>query len=399
MLRRFQITDAVEGPFEVRLELAERLRTYGPRLRLALWISILGTLLAIASSTIMGYGPAEGTWELLEGEAELTLGWLVTAVSQLLLIVFIWGMGLTVLLFMGQVRRFVALLGARYSTLERMGLEEPPSPEARRRPGTPPDERPPVDPAQALLNLAVEAEDQAPQLERMLKYSMAFTLILGGFLALQLGLAVLGLSLLPEDWVMAVISLQLVALLLVILSQGFLVEAQRFFRYFTHRHRALEALETAVPVPVPSGPDALARYMSHMVDIDEVPGREPGERERPAKVELEGASGARHAFDAALGDEEELLLVRVFTRPPGIGEVRALRKSAEDVARRTGHAPRRIVALVDGAGGEVDLTDEVYEFVMENPIEDPTTGSLRTVQIVIEVEGYYSLVPFTYPED
>jgi hypothetical protein len=399
MLRRFQITDAVEGPFEVRLELAERVRTYGPRLRLALWISILGTLLAIVSSTIMGYGPVNGVWEVLVGETDVTLGWLMVATGQLLLIVFIWGNGLTVLIFLGQTHRFVALLGARYGTLERMGLEEPPSSEAKKRPEPSPGERPPVDPAQALLHLAVEAEEQGPQLERMLKYSMAFTLILGGFLALQLGLAMVGISLLPGGWVLAVISLQLIALLLVILSQGFLVEAQRFFRFFTHRHRALKALETASPEPVPSGTDALTRYLGHLVDIGEIPEWEPGEGERPMKAELEGASGARHPFDAALGDEEEQLLVRVFPRPPDIDEVTDLRTSAEDVSTRTGFAPRHIIALVDGASGEVDLTDEVYEFVMENPIEDPATGSLRTVQIVIEVEGYYSLIPFTYPED
>jgi hypothetical protein len=144
-------------------------------------------------------------------------------------------------------------------------------------------------------------------------------------------------------------------------------------------------------VPVPEGADVLERFAGCAISRHGMrdPVRGPGE--------LPGASGDRHAFELVLGGPSERVMVRTFDRVPKITDVRDLRTAAEDVARRDGKLPLRVVALVSEEQDDLDVDEVVYDYLMEHPILDESGDWARSLQIVAEVEGYYSVLPFTVP--
>ncbi|MCJ2539977.1 MAG: hypothetical protein LN414_01755, partial [Candidatus Thermoplasmatota archaeon] len=113
--------------------------------------------------------------------------------------------------------------------------------------------------------------------------------------------------------------------------------------------------------------------------------------------ELVGASGHKYTFDLVIGGPGERVLVRTFKDVPGIDEVRDLRIAAEDVTHREGELPLRVVALVIGEIDDLDVDDVVYDYLMEHPILDDAGELAKSLQIVAEVEGYFSVLPFTVP--
>jgi hypothetical protein len=113
--------------------------------------------------------------------------------------------------------------------------------------------------------------------------------------------------------------------------------------------------------------------------------------------ELKGASGGKHSFDLAMGGPDERVMVRTYKEVPTIDQLRDLRTAAEDVARRDGELPVRVVALVEEEQDDLDVSDVVYDYLMEHPILDERGEMARSLQIVAEVEGHYSVLPFTVP--
>ncbi len=394
ILRKYPVRDAVEGVVETRLELASALDEFGHRVRTGIVLTVAGLLVAMLSVLPAGFEFASELLDILRGVAEPTLVWWVVAGAELTLMVFVWAIGATLLLFMYQSLRFLGTTRARYNVFRRMSLEGPPAgaPPAR-APATPGGEAAPTDPAAVLMSLVSEVEEQVPQVDRMNRFMSAFTAMLLVFLGAQFALYAVGLSLVHGTLLVATVALQAEAAFMVTVSLGILVEVGRFLRYIAGRHRAMEALALTPPCPVPPGPDAVARYMRCMAATEDLVGWDEGAT-RP--VEVAGREGRRHAFDAAAGGPGSRVLVRAFDRAPTLEEVRALRQAAEDVARRDGRLPRRVMALV--REGEADVPDEVYAFLLESPIMDARGERTRTLQVVSESEGYYCPVPFVAPD-
>ena len=46
---------------------------------------------------------------------------------------------------------------------------------------------------------------------------------------------------------------------------------------------------------------------------------------------------------------------------------------------------------------DLDVDDIVYDYLMDHPIVDDRGERARSLQIVAEVEGYYTVLPFTAP--
>jgi len=393
LLRSFPVRDAVEGSVEVRMELARALDTYGGRVRAGIAVTILGIVMAMLSVLPGAFSVGHDIVSILEGEAAFTLAWAVVSAAQLLLGVLVWAVGITIMLFLLQSRRFLASTRARYDAFERMGSAAPP-PEggAPRRPIDAHAEMP-KDPARALISLVHEVEQQVPQVDRMHKYTAAFTVMLLMFLGVQVALDLAGPSTLAGSWFVATVAIQVSAAALLVVSLGLMLEVGRYLRYVNGRHRALEAFEAEPPCPVPPGRDAVERYMRCLSVRGEVDGWD-GSAPRPG--EAAGTGGRNHRFDAVAGGPGDRVLVRAYPRTPTLEEVRALRDDAEDVAHRDGRLPRRVVALV--AEGEADVPDEVYAFLLERPVMDVRGERSRTVQVVSECEGFYCPVPFVAPD-
>lgn len=374
------------------MELSETLLAQRPRLRLML-LALLAGVVTVFVAMLLQVGAYVGdvfTW--LEGEGGLDLFDAMVGLLYAFFFVISLALGVAVVLFTGMMRRYFALMRARYGTLAGTGRDRGAQRRRGPREADLEEEAGRVrDPAMALLGMAREAEEEFPQLDEMLKYSTVFAMLLAMMSLTAGGSTVLGFSLVPEELfeVLAVVHV----LGTVILSCGVLlqVEAQRFISHFIARVRALEAFESEGPVPVPEGEGALDRLAACVLARHGTGPREDG------PVELEGASGQARPFDMVMGGPGERVLVRAFDGVPAIDEVRDLRTAAEDVARREGRLPLMVVALVRGDLDDLDVDDVVYDFLMEHPILDRRGERARSLQIVAEVEGHYSVLPFTVP--
>ena len=392
LLRKFTRSDAVEGVVEVRMELSDGLIDYRPRVRLLLLGILTGVILAVTSMLLQTGGFLGWVFDFFEGDGEFDYYLAILGIFYSMFMVIALALGTGIILFMGMMRRFFALLRARYGTIAGPGMGRPPRTASGRDVARAEKEAGLVrDPARALLGLAREAEEEVPQVDLLLKYSTAFTMMLVMMGLFAAGLTVVGITHVPEEarvWVMA---FHLVSSGILIATFLLLVEAQRFVRWFIRRVEALEAFEAQGPMPVPAGQDALERLEGSALVAGLV------ERsERPAG-ELKGASGDVHSFDLVMGGRGERVLVRTFEAVPRIDQVRELRMAAEDVANREGDLPLRVVALVTGDLDDLDVDEAVYDYLMEHPILNGAEDRARSLQIVAEVEGYYSVLPFTVP--
>jgi hypothetical protein len=247
------------------------------------------------------------------------------------------------------------------------------------------------DPARTLLGLAREAEEEFPQVDDLLKYSTSFTLLLAMMSLMAAGLTLFGISHVPDEAQAAMILAHALGCLVLAAAVLLQVEAQRFISYFITRVSALETFEAQGPIPVPDGKDALDRFANCVMS------RDPTMEGDRVAGELVGASGQKYSFDLVIGEPGGRVLVRTFKDVPGIDEVRDLRTAAEDVTHKEGGLPLRVVALVIGEMDDLDVHDVVYDYLMEHPILDDKGERGKSLQIVAEVEGYFSVLPFTVP--
>ena len=375
----------------MRMELAEALRSYRPRLRTLLVSLLAGIALAMVVLSAQVVEIVSTALDMWSGDVATDYYWILAAGAALFLVVIIVALSSTVLIFLSQTRRFIALLRVRYGMFE----------------GGPPGSRPGgegvkflpkdistvarLDPARTLLGLAREAEGEVPQVDRLFRYSTSFTFMLAGLLAFEVPLLFLGYAVVPDGMAVASTAIMAVAALILSFAIALLVEAQKFLRYYVTRVEALEAFEAQGPVPVPEGDSALDRFRHCLVMTHAVKsaGEGPGE--------LVGASGESHPFDAIMGGPRSRVLVRTLDHIPRIEEVKMLWHAADDVAKKDGRLPRRVVVLVTADMDELDVDDIVYDFLMEHPLEDVRGERVRSLQIVAEVEGRYSVLPFTAP--
>lgn len=392
LLRKFTTSDAVEGVVEVRMELSDGLVDYRSRVRLMLLGLFVGVILAVASMLLQAGGFVGWVFDFLDGKGEFDYLPALLGIVYTMFMVVSLALGIGIILFMGMMRRFFALLRARYGTIAGPGMGRPSkAPSAMDMARVEQEAGMLRNPARALLGLAREAEEEVPQVDLLLKYSTAFTMLLVMMGLTTGGLTILGITHVPEGARAWVTGMHLAASGFLAVTVLLLVEAQRFVHWFIARVEALEAFEGQGPLPVPAGADAMERLRASALIAGLV--------ERPERVtgELRGTSGDLHSFDLVLGDPGERVLVRAFETVPRIDQVRELRMAAEDVANREGELPLRVVALVTADLDDLDVDEAVYDYLMEHPVLNGAEDRARSLQIVAEVEGYYSVLPFTVP--
>lgn len=392
LLRNFPITDAIEGAVEVRLELSEALRAQRSRVWLLLLCLVLGVLFSVVSGFWQAGGFIGNIFEFIEGEVDWRIAEFVLGIVLVMISLLVLALGIADLLFAYQMRKYFAMMRARYGILEAGRVGGADHHQASRQDiSRAEDESRVEDPARSLLGLAREAEGEIPQVDNLLKYCTAFTFMLAVIMMALAALTVLGGSFVPEDLWTELAVLHLMSMLFLGVSVMLLVETTRFVQYYVARTRALEVFEAQGPVPVPPGETPLDRLAVCLLatgmaeNLDGGPGT------------LKGTSGNDHSFDLVLGDAGNRVLVRKYGNVPGIEELRDLRAAAEDVAKKDRALPLRVVALVGVDIDDLDVEEIVYDFLMEHPIMDDLGERARSLQIVAEVEGHYSVLPFTVP--
>jgi hypothetical protein len=392
LLRTFTATDAVEGAVEVRLELSDSLKDYRTRVRVLLITLVLGVLLSISAAFMQIGAFIDHIIAIIDGQGEVDLAIIVVGLVFALLSTLVLAMGMADVIFSWQVRRYFALLRARYGTLEAAGMGTSPRPvPIPGRSGEHPEAEAMRDPARTLLGMAREAESEVPQVDNLLRYCIVFTFMLTVLMLVSGAISLTRFTVLPEDVRSWVSALHLSAMVVLAVSIALLIEAQRFSGHFVYRVQALEAFEAQGPVPVPPGGSSMDR-LAKCLTAKGIP--EDMER---GSSELEGASGETHDFDMVMGEPGDRILVRAYDRVPVIEDLRDLRTAAVDVARKDGVLPVRIIALVGVDIDDLDVDDIVYDYLMDHPILDELGERARSLQIVAEVEGYYSVLPFTAP--
>jgi hypothetical protein len=392
LLRTYVTSDAVEGAVEVRMELSEALQSYRSRMRLLALSLGLGVVLVVGSMLAQTGSFVEYIGAFFEGTGGMEYLEGLVGIMYVFFFMISLSLGMAIIIFIGMMRKYLALMRARYGTITGAGmgrtlLRRP----GRRDKGVDSEAEGVRDPARAILGLAQEAEQQVFQMDDLLKYSTSFAMFLAMMSFVSAGLTLFGVTHIPEDDQTFAIIVHVLGTLVLAVAVLLAVEAQRFINHFIFRVSALETFESQGPVPVPEGATPLERFAGcvlsrHGVDAE---GRGAGE--------VKGASGGMHAFDLVMGGPGERVLVRTFDKVPDIHEVRDLRSAAEDVARRDGELPMRVVALVEEGLEDLDVSDVVYDYLMEHPILDERGEISRSLQIVAEVEGYYSVLPFTVP--
>jgi hypothetical protein len=163
-----------------------------------------------------------------------------------------------------------------------------------------------------------------------------------------------------------------------------------FYQYYSRRHAALAEMASVGIPPVPEGKDHLERYMKFLKGLPAVKALlsspEGGVEKEPGR---KGYAFSR-LVRGTVGKEHKGIVVKVYDKLPDREELGLLVEEARAFGQRRGMAVRVAVALV--AADVDDLSDRVYEHLIEEG-KRTRVGDVA-LQLVMEVEGTYSMVPY-----
>ncbi len=167
-----------------------------------------------------------------------------------------------------------------------------------------------------------------------------------------------------------------------------------FYRYYARRQRAVSEVAALGPPGVPEGRDALERYE---LFLRSSPGP-CGPCESTGLSSEEVSCGAdlppSRLYMWRSGASKRGALVTVFDRVPRREELEQLLQEARGIRSERGVVVERAVALLSTGAGEV--SDDLYDYIIE--LGERTPRGAPALQLVIEVEGAYSMVPYIASE-
>ena len=373
----------MESPVEAALELAALAGGRLPALKLrSARLLSLGALWSLSVLFMAGLAMLY-LWEAMEsGEAPLSLAGLAY-ISLSLLFVPSAAFGLALLLLAAKERQFLPFLETASGALTALEGRPPAGPGPK---GGPVGNAPDGSPLAGILGSAISVGRLVPTVERMAVVGRGvLILLILGLVALPV-LAALGLWL--GTFSATLVAMELVVLVVLAYPAASLyrdlTNDLRFYRYYSRRHRAITEAAAMGPAPLPEGPDPLARLDRHLRSVPAVKAMLAAP---DGKVE-EGPGGkpsTRLYQGSGTG-----LLVRLFDRTPDAAALEAFLSEAGSLAQKRGLSMSRAVALV--APGGADIDDSLYEHVIG--LGERTRPGGCALQLVMEVDGSYSMVPF-----
>jgi hypothetical protein len=191
----------------------------------------------------------------------------------------------------------------------------------------------------------------------------------------------------------------------IIYSIYLLNTSEKLFLFLHTRHEIIDSIRFEDPVKVPEGKNKLARLIKHLSQSDpfilksgvSIKGWKVG------KVTLPGRSGQENTFNAYFSAENNLVnlssricvpqgrfavFILEFRSPITFRSIKKYHKAVQDVCTQDNTFPLRVMALQREID---DLDDDVYDYVLDNPIE--CSGCSSNIQIVAEDGEYYSFIP------
>jgi len=370
----------LENPVEAGLELASLAagRLPGMKLRNARLIS-LGALWSATVILVAGLA-LWSLWDTLETGGRLLSTAGLAYISMTMLFMPSAGFGLALVFLAAKERQFLPFLE---KASEAMNALEGRPPTGKAAPGGGAGDGGPL---AAILGSAISVGGLVPTAERMKTVARGvLVLIIVGLVFLP-ALAAAGLVL--GTFPVALVSLELVVFVVVAFPalslMGGVTADLNFYKYYSRRHRAIAAAAAFGTAPVPEGPDPLSRFDRHLRSL---PGAGRMLDGPDARTEDLPGDGMAARLYSGRGNG---ILVRVFGRVPDGAALDAFRTEAASLAQKRGMALSRAVALV--APGGPDIDDRTYDHIIG--LGERTRPGECALQLVMEVDGTYSLVPF-----
>ena len=163
-----------------------------------------------------------------------------------------------------------------------------------------------------------------------------------------------------------------------------------FYQYYSRRHGALAEVSALGIPPVPEGKDHQERYGRFLRSLPYV---DAMLRSPQGGVEKEPGRKGYHfsrLYHGMLGEEHVGILVKVFDKMPDREDLDLLLEEARTFGQKRGFVISRAVALV--AADVDDVDDRLYDHIVE--LGRRTRPGDCALQLVMEVEGTYSMVPY-----
>lgn len=407
--RTYLVSRAVEEPLEATFELGENIKDISSRsskpLKLGLFGHIIFIILLIPSIYHIFSILVRGFY----GEIELTAGLLLNSLVLSLILVFLLSITVTSMLYLVQIYKFNRCTLQRccvVTDLTSARMEEEPS--SKKEEG---QEKPKgkgkhlKNPIFAVLDLEEETMHVIPQIVKMLWFCTYFISVIVIFLFLTLIMKLaFDLNLIFSIGLWELI-FGIIAGVLFIPALILLVESESNFRYIHTRHNIIDSVRFEKDIHVPEGENQLKRLLKYLTENDPYIKSSALANNETFKedVTIKGSSGQDHEFDAYFSGVNILkersvslgmpmgkfaVFIRVFKDDITLKDLNMLRECVMDVCRKENTFPLRIIAL---QWAVKELTDEVYENVLENPLLMKNT--LTHLEIVAEDGEVYSFIP------
>jgi hypothetical protein len=382
----------LENPIEAGIELADLTEKWLPGLkRRSLHLSIMGLAWTLAMAIIAAIS-AYSLWGLLTTQASVTV-WDV-AVSLIIPIITIPSMalGAILLLLAIQESRFLPHLDQASKAMAALGTR--PAPGKKPASSRPKEKNGRMQgPAIAgIVGSSMHIGDLVPVVGRMtLVASAVLTLILFGLAYLIVAvilLVIYGSYLLLGIFVEMAIFAIFVGPAVHLYKD--LSHDHEFYNYYTQRHQAVaEATAMGTP-PVPEGKDHIARFDTFLRSVpamDEMLSSPGGGVRKNI-----GKKGRRfdRLYHGPPSEDYGAILVRAIDGIPTRDDIDAILDEAKALAEEEGIDIARVVALVTADVEDID--DDLYEHIIE--MGRRARPGECVLQLVMEVDGTYSLVPY-----
>ena len=321
------------------------------------------------------------------GELLLTLHSAVL-LSLTLLFVPSMGLGLALLLLTFKERQFLPFLEKASGAMVAIGKPDSRENEARAVNAGPGAEHP----LEGILGSAMWAGKLVPTVERMAAVARAVLVVLLLGIAYLFVVVVAGLMFGALTIILPALELAVLAAFPgpALLLFRRLSRDVDFYRYYSRRHRAISEAASVGPPPVPKGERPLDRFDTYLRSTTHLKKLMASEG---ANVD-DGAAGPDISFSRLYSGNVEGastgILVRLFPDMPGNEELDRFISGARAEGDKRGVALSRAVALVTADADRLD--DSTYEHLLE--LGRTTRSGECALQMVMEVDGAYSMVPF-----
>ena len=398
-----QLSRAVEDPIEATFDMGTELKERTPGLNFTVNFGIAVVILFILSLVPNLLYFMISVWNISSGRTDLTddmaLRLAIMGPGHVIMLALLF----TLLLFSIQLRKFYRHIYQRYDSISDLKITDI-GKKGGKKGSVKGLDKPRVNPIRAMLDLVEESSHQVHKIIRLLELCVTIILFIMVFLAAMLiaDIATAGsfiIILYPYEillgaWVFILIPLAML-----------LSDSARFFIYYDSRHHIIDSVRFGKIPAVPSGKDPLERLVKYLQVSDPV-------IEHAVKcsgasfkydVKFKSADGTDHVFDAYFESENSMayarekvgitagrfsVYIKVFSKPMTLDDLSLMRKAVESDIGRNSTFPLRIVALQWDIS---ELDDDVYEYVLENPLIAHNTRC--HLQIAAEDGDVYSFIP------